>query len=123
MCSTCPSTYAANSAARYYQPELPVSDMRVRSPSFAYNHLIRGKPCTQKVNAFAPLNERMAQFANEPMRNIDGQVIHGASPCALACDNSGNSMIVPTPFKPRLNYYLPGGTISAVRVFKQCDQQ
>jgi hypothetical protein len=138
MCSTCGGNatsaistsinlnYANNNAARNYQPSFSGSayvspSRQILTPSQAYYKQIVGAPCLQIKSAVNPLNAAAAAFVNQPMVNIDGQIIASANnTCLFSCNNTGNNMIVPTHGKPVNNYVLPGAVPSAVRFFKQC---
>lgn len=80
---------------------------------------IPGAQCVSQRPQMFPLNNWAANKAEQPLMNIDGELIP-SNTCLYRCNNTGNNQLVVTPFQPKNSYYLPGGVVSAVRFFKQC---
>ena len=114
--------YAENNGWEVYQPSaaaswMAQSDMVV--PGSNSQGQVAGGSCLSTQAMAYPLNNWAAKFANRQRVDIEGRPVR-ENMCLNSCDNSGNNMYMPLPYKPNINYVLPGGVPTAIRFFTNC---
>ena len=109
--------YAENNGWEVYQPSAAASLMAqsdtVVPGANSQGAGSRWGSCLSKQTMAYPLNNWAATFANRQRMDLEGRPVR-ENMCLNSCDKSGNNMYMPLPYKPSINYVLPGGVPTAI---------